>query len=403
MMNVIRHHESVPSLDEEPGGCRELWETFLQRSALSNRERVRRAHRPTLEGKRVLLTGAGGSIGSALVHSLAHMQAEELVLFDSSEGALHDVTQALLEMPEATPYTAVLGSVCDSTALAELFERHHPQIVFHAGAFKHVPLMETNPFAVIANNALGTHILVEAAAKHRCEQFILLSTDKAVDPLSLMGASKRIAELITLAPRPGIMRSKAVRLGNVLGSSGSVVPLFQRQIAQGGPVTVSHPDVRRYFMTLAEAIEALLHTLSPDCPDGLLAPDLGTPICVLDLAKYLIAQNCSEQRRTEQNCLVQTKEIPIVFTALRPGDKMQESLISTRETYADGAKDLLHRIHTPSPGADELAAALDCLREAVQHRDLNLLLEAVLRLVPEYQPSQLLREQVHSARTMVTA
>jgi FlaA1/EpsC-like NDP-sugar epimerase len=401
MMNVIRHHETVHSVDAEPG---ELWEAFLQRSALSNREGTRRTYRPMLEGKRVLITGAGGSIGSALVRSLAYMQAEELVLFDSSEGALHDVTQLLQEIPEAAAHTAVLGSVCDSTALAELFERHHPQIVFHAGAFKHVPLMETNPFAVVANNALGTHVLVEATAKYRCEQFILVSTDKAVDPLSLMGASKRIAELITLAPRPGIMRTKAVRLGNVLGSSGSVVPLLQRQIVQGGPITVSHPDVRRYFMTLAEAVGALLHTLSPDCPDGLLVPDLGPPIRVLDLAKYLIEQNRAEQRRTEQSGSALPQEVPIVFTALRPGDKMQESLISTRETYADGQKNLLHSVRTPSPGADELAAALDCLREAVQHRNLSLLLEAVLRLVPEYQPSVLLREQLHSSVvTMVNA
>jgi len=394
MMNVIRHHETVHSVGAEPG---ELWEAFLQRSALSNREGARRTHRPMLEGKRILITGAGGSIGSALVHSLAHMQAEELVLFDSSEGALHDVTQLLQEAPEAS-HTAVLGSVCDSTALAELFERHRPQIVFHAGAFKHVPLMETNPFAVVGNNALGTHVLVEAAAKHGCEQFILLSTDKAVDPLSLMGASKRIAELITLARRPGIMRTKAVRLGNVLGSSGSVAPLFQRQIARGGPVTVSHPDVRRYFMTLAEAVEALLHTLSPDCPDGLLVPDPGAPIRVLDLAKYLI-----EQSHTEQSGLAQTKEVPIVFTALRPGDKMEESLLSAREAYVGEPGDLLRAVHTPSPGTGQLVAALARLREAVQQRDLSLLLEAVLSLVPEYRPSQLLREQLRSASATVNA
>lgn len=401
MMNVFEYKKDGSGFER----LREPWDALLQRSRLRIHDD---GQCPELAGKRILITGAGGSIGSALSRSLAQSPPRskfgELILFDSSEGALHDITQSLLEIAGASSHTAILGSVSDPVALAELFERHRPQIVFHAGAFKHVPLMEKNSFAVVANNALGTRVLVEAAAKHRSEQFILVSTDKAVDPLSLMGASKRIAELITLAPRPGIMRTKAVRLGNVLGSSGSVVPLFQRQIVQGGPITVSHPDVRRYFMTLAEAVGALLHTLSPDCPDGLLVPDLGPPIRVLDLAKYLIEQNRAEQRRTEQSGSALPQEVPIVFTALRPGDKMQESLISTRETYADGQKNLLHSVRTPSPGADELAAALDCLGEAVQHRNLSLLLEAVLRLVPEYQPSVLLREQLHSSVvTMVNA
>lgn len=248
--------------------------------------------------------------------------------------------------------------------------------------------METNPFAVMANNALGTHTLTEAAAKYDCEQMVMVSTDKAVDPFSLMGASKRIAELVMLTPRAGVMRRKSVRLGNVFGSSGSVVPLFLRQIARGGPVTVSHPDVCRYFMTLTETVEALLYAASSECPEGLLGPELGAPIPVLDLAKYLIART-----RQDQGATAQDVEIPIVFTSLRPGDKMEESLISTREIYADGQEGLLRTILSPVPEPHDLHRAMSQLQRAVEQRDLELLLEAVLRVVPEYQPSQLLREQ----------
>jgi FlaA1/EpsC-like NDP-sugar epimerase len=253
--------------------------------------------------------------------------------------------------------------------------------------------MESNPFAVVANNALGTDVLAKAAARYGCEQMVMVSTDKAVDPLSLMGASKRIAELVMLAPQMGAMRRKAVRLGNVLGSSGSVVPLFQRQIARGGPVTVSHPDVRRYFMTITETVDALLFALRPRCPEGLLVPELGDPIRVLDLAKHMITGLKGSWREGE---------ISIVFTTLRPGDKIEESLISARESYADGAEGLLRAVHSPALEADELAAGIELIRQAVMERDLDRLIKQVLRLVPEYQPSVLLREQLHAAAGVST-
>jgi FlaA1/EpsC-like NDP-sugar epimerase len=255
--------------------------------------------------------------------------------------------------------------------------------------------MESNPFSVVANNAIGTHVLAETAARFGCEQMVMVSTDKAVDPLSLMGVSKRIAELVMLAPQTGMMRRKTVRLGNVLGSSGSVVPLFQRQIARGGPVTVSHPDVRRYFMTITETVEALLYALRPGCREGLLVPELGDRIRVLDLAKYMIAERC-----TELKGLGRLGEIPIVFTALRPGDKMEESLISARESYAGGTEGLLRAVHSPAPDADELAAGVERVRQAVTKRNLGHLIQEVLRLVPEYQPSILLREQMQAAASV---
>jgi len=332
--------------------------------------------RPLLAEKRVLITGAGGSIGSALARCIAQTGVRELILLDSSESALYDMQQALTELKGAAPLVSVLASVCDPPSIASLFEQYRPEIVFHAAAFKHVPLMESNPFAAVANNALGTHILAEAATKYRCEQLLMVSTDKAVAPSSIMGASKRIAELILLAPRREAVCMKAVRLGNVLGSSGSVVPLFQRQIAQGGPVTVSHPDARRYFMTLAEAVKMLLSALSSDAPPGISVPELGRPLRILDLAKFMIGEN----------------EVPIVFTELRPGDKMEESLLSPRESYPEAQTGLLRSVHSPALSSNELAAALQDLRTALQQRDLSSLLQTVQHMVPEYQPSLLLRE-----------
>lgn len=359
------------------------WNQFLGRRTPPSIESVSRKHCGPLIGKRLLVTGAGGCIGSALTRAIAHAGAREIVLLDTSESGLYQVSESLLEIAAPVEHTAVLASICDDDAIADVFARHRPEIVFHAAALKHVPLVETNPFAVVANNALGTHDFVSAAEKYGCRQMVMVSTDKAADPLSLMGASKRIAELAMLVPRSGIMRRSAVRLGNVLGSSGSVVPRFLRQIARGGPVTVAHPSVRRYFMTLTEAVDALLRAVSPGCPGGLLAPDpalVGPPIRVLDLANYLIANHRSE--------------VPIVFTALRPGDKMEETLISTQETWAEDRQSVLRAIITPMPDPDALDADMGRLQQAVEQRDLQRLLDAVLRLVPEYRPSQLLREQL---------
>jgi FlaA1/EpsC-like NDP-sugar epimerase len=360
------------------------WRGFLHRTPPPDLELQRERSRGLLAGRRVLVTGAGGCIGSSLAKYIAQTHVRELVLLDSSESALYDIQQALAELNGAAPHTSVLASVCDPAAIASLFERHRPEIVFHAAAFKHVPLMESNPFAAVANNALGTHILAEAASKYRCGQMLMVSTDKAVAPSSIMGASKRIAELILLSPRTDSISIKIVRLGNVLGSSGSVVPLFQRQIAHRGPVTVSHPDVRRYFMTLTEAVDTLLSALSPESPAGVLVPELGEPLRILDLATFLIGRD----------------EVPIVFTELRPGDKMEESLISPRESYQDAEPGPLRAVHTPALSSDELAASLQNLRAALQQRDLSSLLQTVQRMVPEYQPSLSLRE--NSSATVIS-
>jgi FlaA1/EpsC-like NDP-sugar epimerase len=347
------------------------WHAFLRRETLPEPGIGREQSLALLSGRRVLITGAGGCIGSALAKAVAQSNARELILLDASEGALYGIDQDIAALKTATPHFPILASIGHVTTVNQLFERHQPDIVFHAAAFKHVPLMEDNPFAAIANNTLGTHTLTEAAIRYGCEQLLMVSTDKAVSPSSIMGASKRIAELILLAPQTSPICMKAIRLGNVLGSSGSVVPLFERQIAQGGPVTVSHPDVRRYFMTLGEAVDTLLAALSADLPRGVSVPELGEPHRILDLARFLI---CRQQ-------------VPIVFTELRPGDKMEESLISPSESYRNTSSGSLRAIDSLTFSLDELSSSLNALRIAIEQNDLPSLLETVQRMVPEYRPS----------------
>jgi len=351
------------------------WESFLDRPPLAL-DRAQAA--ASLQGKRILITGAGGWIGSALTRGIAQFAPEQLVLLEAAERNLYEIDTALRQLPCPIEHASVLGSVSHPVLLAEIFRRYRPQIVFHAAAFKHVPLMEQNPFAAIENNAIGTHLLVQAAlANTETEQLILLSTDKAVDPVSIMGASKRIAELVMLAPRGAAARMKAVRLGNVLGSEGSIVPLFLKQILSGQPVTVTHREVRRYFLTTADAVNLLLHAASAETPQGILVPELEEPVTVEALARYLMHDS---------------GQVPIVFTQLRPGDKMCEALLSDRESYATrtDAGQPLRTVKSPCQAATVLDEILQQLQQACRERSLEQLVAAVLRAVPEYQPSALM-------------
>ena len=351
-----------------PNGKRiaaEGWEYFLGRKPLIlDRERSQAA----LSGKRILITGAGGWIGSALARAVAGFAPAEMVLLEASERSLYEIDRELA----STQKTSILGSMSDPILLAEIFHRHQPQIVYHAAAFKHVPLMERNPFAAIENNAIGTNLLVQAALYAKTDQIILLSTDKTVDPVNIMGASKRIAELVLLARRTAATPMKALRLGNVLGSEGSVVPLFRKQIMAGGPVTITHPEARRYFLTTENAVMLLLEASSTHADSCILAPDLGEPISMEAVARHLIGGD----------------NIPIVFTQLRPGDKLCEALISTRETYAmQSGSAALRRIDSPALSLSMLDEVLEQLQHACGERSLDQLLHAVLRAVPEYEPS----------------
>jgi FlaA1/EpsC-like NDP-sugar epimerase len=316
-----------------------------------------------------------------MVRVFAASGAEQIVLLDICEQHLFEVHAALAAQGYADRCTPILGSVCDRTLVDPLFAEHRPQLILHAAALKHVPLMEQNPLAAVATNALGTAILAEAAQSHNARHLILVSTDKAVAPHSIMGASKRIAEQIMLAlpaASQSALRKTAVRLVNVIGSPCSVAPLFAEQIASGGPVTVTHPAARRYFLTLDEVTSLLAEAIEAEAT-GLLIPSAditGDPVLIADLARRMIAASA--------------RDIPIVFTAPRPGEKRDESLVAPAEFLGEPATQSLTRVE--SPVAAGLPAHLQALESAVAARDRCETLRLVRRLVPDYHPSALLRE-----------
>jgi FlaA1/EpsC-like NDP-sugar epimerase len=327
---------------------------------------------PIPPGQSVLVTGAGGYIGSALVKTLAAAEPRSLVLLDSSEHSLFEIDRAL----GSVPHEAFLGSVNDRKLLDRIFTRHRPEIVYHAAAFKQVPLLESNPLAAVRNNALGTYVLAQAIRHYGTSKLILVSTDKAVEPHSVMGASKRIAELAVVALNGPACRMNAIRLGNVIGSCGSVVPIFLEQIAAGGPVTVTHPEVTRWFLSRRAAIDAILACGNAGCDGRILLPELGAPVRIAELAAFLI---CAAG-----------KQVPIVYTGLRPGDKLEEQLVSKKESKI-GAVEGLQIVETQRITPAELQAAMSRLAARVDAGDVPGLIDALVSMVPEYVPGELLR------------
>ncbi len=334
-----------------------------------------------VEGKRILITGAGGSIGSALARAVVGLGVRELVLLDVAETGLHELSCDERFLSAGVPARFAIGSIGDEALLGEIFGRHRPQIVFHAAACKHVPLMEANPFTAAATNALGTERVVRASAEFGAEVCVLLSTDKAVEPSSVMGATKRIAELIVLGER-GSTRFKAVRLGNVLGSSGSVGPMFQQQIRRGGPVTVTHAEATRYFLPVSEAVESLVGAVDEKVPGGVLLPEMGEQHRILDLAKFLIGWE-----------LGRSEAVKIVFTGLRPGDKVTERLIAGDEILSAEVRNGLRQVENAGASALPLESCLGEIREAVEGRDLRRLLTAIVSVVPGFEPSDVLKRE----------
>jgi FlaA1/EpsC-like NDP-sugar epimerase len=316
----------------------------------------------------ILITGAGGSIGTTLAMRLAS-KANQLVLLESSESNLFSLQQELDNPATTANATFVLGSISDFALLDEIFSVHGPRLVFHAAAFKHVPLIEEQPLAAIANNIFGTATLIAAAAAHGA-RVVLLSTDKAVEPVSIMGVTKRVAEHIVLASA-GIV----LRLGNVLASRDSVAEVFASQIAAGGPLTVTDPAARRYFLTLEEAASLLLSAAAEPDPPALLVPELPAPQFIADLARFMARS------------LAPSHNIPIEFTRPRPGDKESEQLWSSSEVVRPVQTGGLLSIDSPSPPIDELQRALETLRAAVGARDTFAALASLRTLVPEFTPS----------------
>jgi FlaA1/EpsC-like NDP-sugar epimerase len=342
--------------------------------------RPRRAADPALlrgsiEGRSVLVTGAGGSIGSALCERVLELGARKLVLLELSEHALYRVHLQLTEgeagLGSRAEIKPVLGSVCDARLLDFLFGMHRPEMIFHAAAFKHVPLMEQNCFAVVTNNSVGTHTLAETALKHWAAKLVLISTDKAVNPHSVMGASKRVAELVLLSLSSARTQMTSIRLGNVLGSQGSVAPRFREQMEQGGPLTVTDPEVHRYFLTSTEAVDWILEGAALEQRGKILLPEMGDSIRILGLAQRMI------KRYTD-------REIGITFTGLRPGDKLKEELLSAAEERDAVRVGGFKAFGGPQIEAAAMSGAICELRESAEAFDEERLMHGLRCLVPEY-------------------
>jgi FlaA1/EpsC-like NDP-sugar epimerase len=335
-----------------------------------------------ISGKTILLTGAGGFIGSALAECIVQLQPGHLILLDHSERNLNEIDRKLAGTTNRDLYRSVVGDISDTKLLSEVLQRYRPHTVYHAAAYKHVPLMETNPFAAVANNALGSYDLAKLVRASGVANMMMISTDKAVDPISIMGASKRVAELALLNLDNSRTRMSAIRLGNVWGSQGSVVPTFLSQISHGGPVTVTHPEVSRYFLKIDEAIELIfLASAFEGGGGGIFIPQLGTPMKIVDVAQHLINQ---EQLALE-------KAIPVTFTGLRTGDKMSEVFLSEEETAEPTIDPKLFRVTNKKIPDDSFHRDMDVLSDSVEQRDLTAMIETLCKIVPTYRPTKLLR------------
>ncbi len=341
----------------------------------------REAMASMIQGRTVLVTGAGGSIGSELVRQVADLGPSLLVLFESCEFNLYAIDMEMSERWPQMARLAVLGDVRDRLRVDEVLRLHRPQVVFHAAALKHVPMVEANPEEGILTNAVGTRIVAETCLATGVEVMVQISTDKAVNPTNVMGASKRLAEMFTQAlDLAGGTRFVTVRFGNVLGSTGSVVPLFQRQLAAGGPLTVTHPDMTRYFMTVREAVELVLQALAWGVVHGsdrgkIMVLDMGEPVKILHLARQMI----------RLAGLVPDRDIAISFTGLRPGEKLFEEIFHGAEPpIATDSKGILLAAPRLVDRA-ELSSALDAIEAAARSHDAVTVMRILKDLVPEYQ------------------
>ena len=331
-----------------------------------------------VEGETVLVTGGGGSIGSELCRQIATHKPRRLLIFDIYENNAYDILNELKRAHPDLDVLALIGSVRDSKRLNQVFADYHPTLVYHAAAHKHVPLMEDSPNEAIKNNVFGTLKLAQTADRYGVKTFVLISTDKAVNPTNIMGASKRICEMIVQSfSRRSETRFVAVRFGNVLGSNGSVIPLFSKQIAEGGPVTVTDPNIIRYFMTIPEAVSLVLQAGAQAHGGEIFVLDMGEPVRILDLAENMI----------RLSGYTPYEDMPIVFTGLRPGEKLYEELLMDEEGLQDTENKLIH-IGKPLEFDDaEFARELEQLRDRMydDHADIR---DMVQHIVPTYHYSK---------------
>lgn len=333
--------------------------------------------RDSLQGKVVLVTGAAGSIGSELCRQIARFQPAGIVGLEIAESALFEIDREMQQTFPLIPFFPEIGNIQNRGRLDEIFRQYEPEVVYHAAAYKHVPLMEAHVFEAIENNVFGTYNLAVAAAEHGVGDFLLISSDKAVRPTNVMGATKRIAELILTALQNGRTKYVAVRFGNVLGSNGSVIPVFKKQIAVGGPVTVTHPEMRRFFMTVPEACQLVLQSLAIADGGQICVLDMGQPVKIVDLARHLILLSG----------LRPEKDIKIEFTGMRPGEKLSEELTTMLEDTVPSKHDKIRIFVGSGVPERNMLNWLETLHDICSTREIGRLVIALKELVPDYSPS----------------
>jgi len=325
-----------------------------------------------LANKKVLVTGAGGSIGSELCHQVAQFNPAMLILLDHNENGTYFVEIELKRKSYSFPILPTIADIKDIQRMEEIFKKYTPEIVFHAAAHKHVPLMEENPQEAIKNNIFGSKIVMELASKYNCERFVLISTDKAVNPISVMGYSKRVAELLMQTFNKNTQtKFMAVRFGNVLGSEGSVIPLFKRQIANGGPVTVTHPEVTRYFMTIKEAVELIIQAAALGQGGEIFVLDMGEPIKIVDLARDLITLSGFEPE----------VDIEIKYIGLRPGEKLFEELLTKKEGITSTKHKQIFITQPDIVNPDKLNKQINRLQELIYNENKEILLDELKKII----------------------
>ncbi|MGV3539055.1 MAG: UDP-N-acetylglucosamine 4,6-dehydratase family protein, partial [Rufibacter sp.] len=334
-----------------------------------------------LQNRTILITGAAGSIGSELVRQLIQFKPKQLILLDQAESALYDLELELTELYVKLNFEVVLGDICNNARMEVVFRTFAPEVVFHCAAYKHVPVMEENPTESLNTNILGTKVLADLAIKYQTQKFVLLSTDKAVNPTSVMGASKRLCEMYVQAMDQYLKDSGkghtlfiTTRFGNVLGSTGSVIPRFRKQIQDGGPLTVTHPDISRYFMTIQEACQLVLEASAMGKGGEIYIFDMGDSIKIVDLSKKMI----------KLSGLTLGKDIQLVYTGLRPGEKLEEELFLEQESVQPTAHPKIRLANMPTPQSSQVIQAIQELVELFSTQNNVAVIKKMKQLVPEY-------------------
>ena len=330
-----------------------------------------------IKNKTIMVTGGGGSIGSELCYQIAKLQPGRLIIFERNEFNLYKIEQLLDNVSVKAEF--ILGDVCEFESVNNILEKYTPEIIFHAAAYKHVPILENNPREAIKNNIIGTRIIADTASRYNCERFMLISTDKAVNPTNILGASKRIAELyVENMNQKSNTNFSTVRFGNVLDSDGSVVPLFRRQILNGGPITVTHPDITRYFMTIEEACQLILQASKIASGGEIFILDMGVPIKINYLAEQMI----------RLSGLVPNKDIPIQYSGLRPGEKMYEELFYENEKIESTSHKKILLAKHYNLNQDEVSSKISKIFDACNNFDDIEIRKLLKELVPFFDNSQ---------------